>query len=100
MARIRDRLAKADREAAYAVQDQIKGSVVAARFEFEGEQLTVAEIKAIVPVISRAVIYQHLRRGLNTRQKMLTFNGPGAVLAGARRGRKACGNKLYTGVEK
>lgn len=45
--------------------------MTAARHEFEGRQLTVAEIRAIVPAISDTAIRAHIRAGRNTRAAML-----------------------------
>jgi hypothetical protein len=45
--------------------------MTAARYTFEGQQLTVAEIRAIVPAISDSSIRDHIRAGRNTRAAML-----------------------------
>lgn len=45
----------------------------AARFDFEGELLTVAEIRERVPALSDPTIRKHLEAGRNTRQAMLTY---------------------------
>jgi len=43
-------------------------------FEFEGEQLTVAQIRERVPALTDASIRNHLQAGRNTRQAMLTVD--------------------------
>lgn len=57
-----------------------------ARHEFEGEQLTVAEIRERVPVLSADTIRRHLAAGRRTSGDMLSFD-PRAKFAAA--GRKA-----------
>lgn len=64
-------------------------------YEFEGRRMTVSEIHAIVPAISRTAIVEHIKAGRTTRQQMLTFNPRAAMSAGGRRGRAAVGKRLY-----
>jgi hypothetical protein len=49
-------------------------SIVARRFEFEGEELTIREIRERVPVLTGATIRHHLKNGRNTRQLMLAHD--------------------------
>jgi hypothetical protein len=42
-------------------------------FDFEGEQLSAAEIQRRVPAISETSVRQHLAAGRNTREAMLTY---------------------------
>lgn len=42
-------------------------------YEFEGELLTIAEIRQRVPAIADPTIRKHLEAGRNTRQAMLTY---------------------------
>lgn len=44
----------------------------AATFEFEGQQLTIAEICERVPALADASIRKHLKAGRNTAQAMLS----------------------------
>ena len=54
-------------------------------YPFEGEQLTVAQIHALVPALSPSCIRNHLAAGRNTRQAMLSFNSAAASVRGGRR---------------
>lgn len=67
------------------------------RYEFEGQQLTVREIHEIIPALGREAISRRIAAGMTTRQQMLNFDAGAAWRAGGRRGRAACGNKLYWG---
>lgn len=58
-------------------------------YEFEGEQLTVAQIRQRVPALSADTIRNHLAAGRNTRQAMLAFDPAAALRLGGRRGRAA-----------
>jgi hypothetical protein len=55
------------------------------RHDFEGELLTIAEIRNRVPVISEQSIREHLAAGRNSRQAMLCYRPrhakPGAASA-------------------
>jgi hypothetical protein len=64
------------------------------RFAFEGEQLTVAEIRTRVPALSDSSIRKHLAAGRNTRAAMLNFDPRSAVRAN---GRKAAARAIATG---
>jgi hypothetical protein len=44
------------------------------KFEFEGKQMTVAEINKLVPCMSNNAVRQALKNGRNTRQKMLCYD--------------------------
>jgi hypothetical protein len=46
--------------------------VTAVRYDFEGEQLTAAEVQRRVPALSESAVREHLRAGRNTREAMLT----------------------------
>lgn len=59
-----------------------------ARYEFDGEQLTVAEIRERVPALSASSIRSHLAAGRNTRTAMLSFNPSTARAAAGRRARR------------
>ncbi|MBN8740711.1 MAG: hypothetical protein BGP24_14735 [Lysobacterales bacterium 69-70] len=74
--------------------------MTARRYEFEGQRMTVAEIRAIVPVISRSAVVQHIKAGRTTRQQMLQFDPRAAMRAGGKRGRIIGGRKLYIGQGK
>lgn len=50
--------------------------MTAARFEFDGQLLTVAEIRERVPVMSEASIRDHLRAGRNTQTAMTCYVKP------------------------
>lgn len=67
------------------------------RFEFEGAQRTVSEVRAMVPALGRCAVADRLAKGMTTRAQMLDFDAGAAMRAGGRRGRAACGNKLYWG---
>jgi len=43
------------------------------KFSFEGELLTVSEVQQRVPALSKNCIRNYLRRGMNTKQEMLTY---------------------------
>lgn len=43
-------------------------------YTFDGQPMTLAEIRQRVPVISEATIRDHLRAGRNTKQAMLGFS--------------------------
>lgn len=43
------------------------------RFDFEGQAMTVAEIRVIVPALRHEAIRWHLRHGRNTRDAMLCY---------------------------
>lgn len=43
-------------------------------YTFDGQLMTLAEIRQRVPVISEATIRDHLRAGRNTKQAMLSFS--------------------------
>ncbi|HKY46181.1 MAG TPA: hypothetical protein VJM50_24025 [Pyrinomonadaceae bacterium] len=47
---------------------------VAAKFDFEGELLTVRQICERVPALTDAGIRSHLKAGRNTTQAMLTYD--------------------------
>lgn len=64
-------------------------------YEFEGEQLTVAQIKERVPALSHRSITWHLESGRTTRQAMLTFDGGAARRAAGRNGRAAAESKGF-----
>ena len=65
------------------------------RYEFEGAMRTISEVTALVPALKRSAVALRLERGMTTRQEMLLFDAPAAQRAGAKRGRIACGEKLY-----
>lgn len=44
-------------------------------YEFEGQQMLMADILAAVPAITRTAIQAHLKAGRNTRQAILTHTG-------------------------
>lgn len=44
-------------------------------YEFEGRQMTIAEVHAIVPVMTPKNLAVHLKAGRNTRQAILTHKG-------------------------
>ena len=46
--------------------------MAAEKFEFEGEQLTVKQIRERVPILGEESIRNHLRAGRNTRTAMLS----------------------------
>jgi hypothetical protein len=48
--------------------------VTARRFEFEGEQLTLREIRARVPALSESNVRTLLRKGMRTRAAMLAYD--------------------------
>jgi hypothetical protein len=52
----------------------MKNHVPAPTYEFEGQQLTCAEICKLVPRLSRSSILWHLRQGRMTRIAMLQFD--------------------------
>lgn len=62
----------------------------ATRYNFEGEQLTVTEIRQRVPALADTTIRRHLAAGRNTRQAMLTFDSSKGI---ATSGRKAARRK-------
>ena len=55
---------------------------------FNGEQLTVRQIKQRVPRLCDYTIRQHLAAGRNTTATMLQYNRKAQQLAGAKRGSK------------
>lgn len=55
-----------------------------ARHDFEGEQLTVAEIRRRVPILSDRSIRDHLQAGRRTRSAMLSFDPAAASARGGR----------------
>jgi hypothetical protein len=59
------------------------------RYRFEGQDLTVSEIRKVVPALSDSTIRKHLAEGRDTRHAMLTYNPLAASRAGGLRGRKA-----------
>lgn len=66
------------------------------RYDFEGEQLTVAEIKTRVSCLSAETIRRHLDAGRNTAQAMLSFDISRARSASGRRNAvraRAAGNE-------
>lgn len=72
--------------------------MVAARlYEFEGAPRTLREIQALVPALGVRAIESRLAAGMRSRQEMLNYDPKAAIRAGARRGRRGCGNKLYFG---
>lgn len=44
-------------------------------YEFEGQKMTIAEVHAIVPVMTPKNLAVHLKAGRNTRQAILTHTG-------------------------
>ena len=46
---------------------------MAEQFEFEGKMMTVAQVREHVPALSAEAIRNHLRKGRNTREAMLTY---------------------------
>ncbi|KAF1702872.1 hypothetical protein [Pseudoxanthomonas kaohsiungensis] len=73
----------------------------AATFSFEGQELTVAQIREHVPVLGESTIRSHLRAGRNTRAAMLNFNSTIASRQGGReaaeRARKAGSETRWSG---
>lgn len=55
--------------------------MAARTYEFDGEQLTLAQIQERVPALSRRSITWHLDSGRTTRTAMLTFDGRAAAIA-------------------
>lgn len=60
-----------------------------ATFLFEGEELTVAQIRQRVPVLPDVTIRKHLHDGRRTRQAMLTYDEAAARRRNGRAGRFA-----------
>lgn len=67
--------------------------------EFEGEQLTVAEIHERVPALSKDTIRKHLAKGRRTRTAMLSYNPDIDRLAGAKRGGARTGMRHTINVD-
>lgn len=67
----------------------------AARWMFEGEELTVAQIRQRVPILSERTIRKHLARGRNTTSAMMNFD---ISAASARGGRKAARRAKSSGL--
>ena len=61
----------------------------AATFEFEGEQLTVAQIRERVPILTDHCIRDHLKAGRNTVQAMLSYCRSHPSWANGRKASKA-----------
>ena len=62
-----------------------------ATYTFDGESLTVAEIRKRVPALSDATIRKHLAEGRSTSQDMLSYDPAAALRANGRRVAKARG---------
>ncbi len=68
----------------------------ATRWMFEGEELTVAQIRQRVPILSDRTIRKHLAAGRDTRQAMLNFDISAASARGGRKAaRRAKADGLY-----
>lgn len=67
--------------------------------EFEGEQLTVAEIHERVPALSRDTIRKHLAKGRRTRTAMLSYNPDIDRREGAKRGGARTGMRHTINVD-
>jgi DNA-binding response OmpR family regulator len=60
---------------------------VGARHIFDGQSLTMSEIRQRVPVLSAPSIRRHLREGRNTSEAMLAYDGRKAISQAVRRRR-------------
>lgn len=58
--------------------------MTAKRFDCDGEQLTVAEIRQRVPALSDSTVRAHLAAGRNTTAAILAFDPKRAQRAGGR----------------
>lgn len=58
------------------------------RYDFEGERLSISEINAKVPRLSRSAVAKGIRAGRNTVQALLCFDPNAAAKAGASKGAK------------
>lgn len=63
--------------------------MTAQRYEFEGEQLTLREIRARVPILGERTIVKRLALGLTTRIAMLSFDEKAEKRRAGLRGRAA-----------
>lgn len=48
------------------------------RYLFEGEEMSIADIRKRVPILSNETIHRHLAAGRNTATAMLSFDGRAA----------------------
>jgi hypothetical protein len=63
--------------------------MTAQTFDFEGQQLTVRQIREIVPAFSDCQVRRHLQAGRNTRAAMLNHSPTEAIRRAGRKGKKA-----------
>jgi len=56
-------------------------------YEFEGKMMTIAEIHAIVPAISKYCVRDYLNKGMKTKKEMLIYRPN--FTANGRKGRAA-----------
>lgn len=64
-------------------------------YQFEGSQMTLAEVCKMVPRLSRAAVQRALAAGRNTRIAMMTFNPQAAAIAGSRKAYAARGKPSH-----
>jgi hypothetical protein len=76
-----------------ATFEEWRMSRTAIRHLFDGELLTVAEIRDRVPAISKDAIRDHLAAGRNTSTQMLCFNAKLVNSIASRKRRANPGNK-------
>jgi hypothetical protein len=65
------------------------------RFDFEGNQLTVREIGAIVTCVSDTAIRNHLKAGRNTREAMTRYDHRPKQLAGSKKGKLTTQQRMW-----
>ncbi|WP_460727708.1 hypothetical protein [Lysobacter rhizosphaerae] len=66
------------------------------KFNFEGEQLTISEIRKRVPILANNTIRSHLNAGRNTRISMLSYDPKiGMAKGGQRAARKSARTHGY-----
>lgn len=54
-------------------------------YTFEGQSLTIPEIRLLVPILSERTIRRHLAEGRNTRQAMLAYNSSAKLSAAGKK---------------
>lgn len=65
-------------------------------YELDGEMLSVPQMQKRMPVLSLAMIRHRIALGMTTSLAMLAYDTRAANAAAGRRGRAACGKKLWT----
>lgn len=70
--------------------------MIPARFPFEGQMLTITEIRKVVPCLSRGCVVSHLEAGRNTKKAMLEFDTNAARRRGGKHGSVKAGRAKFT----